>query len=180
MLIVVGSRRDGNSLKLANVIKNELEKDRVSVSVLVPGNMRIHLCTGCMDCDKNGVCDFTDDMESAIEKIKKENIIMFITPTRWNLLSGDLKIFMDRLNPMYATNGLKGKIGIAVSIGAKAKDVYSSYAACGSLRGFMESAAMKCVLEKDFNNCKDAGDILLKDKEVDEFLEKVKNVVKEN
>ena len=101
MLIIVGSRREGNSYNLAKKIKEELEKVRIICKIITPGNQKIHLCTGCMDCDKNGVCDFTDDMKNNIDLIRQENTIMFITPTRWNLLSGDLKIFMDRLNPLY-------------------------------------------------------------------------------
>jgi len=109
MVIVVGSRQDGNSLKLANKVKEALDSERIHSEIIVPGNQKIHICTGCMDCDKDGKCDFTDDMESNINKIKNDNVIMFITPTRWNLLSGDLKIFMDRLNPMYTRKELKDK-----------------------------------------------------------------------
>ena len=109
MVIVVGSRREGNSYNLAKIISNELAKERIISEIIVPGNQRIHICTGCMDCDKNGVCDFTDDMKQNIEKIRKANVIVFITPTRWNLLSGDIKIMMDRLNPLYRNKELKGK-----------------------------------------------------------------------
>ena len=109
MLIVVGSRRNGNSLKLAEKIKYELDKERIHSSIIVPGNQKIHICTGCMDCDKDGKCDFTDDMRKNINEIIKENVIMFISPTRWNLISGDLKLFMDRLNPLYSRQQLKNK-----------------------------------------------------------------------
>lgn len=66
MLIIVGSRRNGNSLKLANIIKEELGKERISTNIIIPGNQKIHICTGCMDCDKDGVCDFTDDMNQIL------------------------------------------------------------------------------------------------------------------
>lgn len=180
MLIIVGSRRDGNSLKLAKMVKSELEKERLSVEMIVPGNQKIHICTGCMDCDKNGVCDFTDDMKNNIEKIKKENTLMFITPTRWNLLSGDIKIFMDRLNPLYSSQGLKGKKMIAVSIGAKPKDVYSTEASTFSLRNFAEASGMDCVLSKNFDECRDANDVLLKSSETEEFLKEVKIIAQSN
>ena len=70
MLIVVGSRREGNCYNLANNIKQKLDTERIHSEIIIPGNQRIHLCTGCMDCDKNGVCDFTDDMKSNIDKIQ--------------------------------------------------------------------------------------------------------------
>lgn len=180
MLIVVGSRRNGNSLALANYVKKELENDRVHVEVIVPGNQRIHLCTGCMDCDESGVCDFTDDMKANIEKMRREDIVMFITPTRWNLLSGDIKIFMDRLNPMFSRKELVGKKGIAVSIGAKPKDFYSSYEANESLMSFFESAGMECILSWDFCDCKDANDIMDDTATLQKFIQEVRKVTNKN
>lgn len=177
MLIIVGSRRDGNSLALAEFVKKELEEMRVPCKIIIPGNQRIHLCTGCMDCDASGVCDFKDDMAANIEDMKKEQTIMFITPTRWNLLSGDLKIFMDRLNPMYARKELAGKKGITVAIGSKPKDIYSSYAATNSLRNFIESAEMECILSYEFDNCKDANSLIEKTLEMKDFMEKVKRCI---
>lgn len=179
MIIVVGSRRDGNCLKLANKIKNELDKERIHTSIIVPGNQKIHICTGCMDCDKDGVCDFKDDMKQNIEEIKKDNCIMFITPTRWNLISGDLKIFIDRLNPMYSRSELKDKKMIAVSIGSKDKSLYSTEAALTSLASFAESAQMNLIVDKQFHNCLNGDDILLQEDEVNKFIEEIKKKIKE-
>ena len=178
MIIIVGSRHDGNSLKLANKVKEALDKERLHSNILVPGNQKIHICTGCMDCDKDGKCDFTDDMECNINKIKSDNIIMFITPTRWNLLSGDLKIFMDRLNPMYTRKELKGKKMIAVSIGCKDKSLYSVDASLTSLNSFAESAGMKVILEEKFYNCLKDSDILEQNEKINKFIDLVKEKVK--
>ena len=175
MLIIVGSRREGNSLNLANMIKSELEKERIISDIIVPGNQRIHICTGCMDCDKNGVCDFTDDMKKNIEMIRKEEVIVFITPTRWNLLSGDLKIMMDRLNPMYRNKELKGKKMIAIAIGCKGKEVYSTEAAINSLISFAENSLMDVVLTKQFNHCLNGEDILSKTDEVNQLISDIKS-----
>ena len=104
ILMIVGSRREGNSIHLANSLKSIFDKNRISSDIIVPGNQKIYLCTGCMDCDKNGVCDFNDDMKVNIDKVNNAEVLLFITPTRWNTLSGDLKIFIDRLNPLYANH----------------------------------------------------------------------------
>ncbi len=179
MVIVVGSRRNGNCLKLANKIKNELDKERLHTSIIVPGNQKIHICTGCMDCDKDGVCDFTDDMDQNINEIKKDNYIMFITPTRWNLISGDMKIFIDRLNPMYSRKELKGKNMIAVSIGSKDKSLYSTEAALSSLVSFAESAGMNLILDKQFHNCLKEDDILSQEEDINKFINDIKSKIKE-
>ena len=178
MLIIVGSRRNGNSLKLANYVKHELEKDRIHTSIFVPGNSKIHICTGCMDCDKDGVCDFKDDMDDVINKIKEEEYIMFITPTRWNLISGDLKIFIDRLNPLYSRQQLKDKKLIAVSIGSKDKSLYSTEAALTSLISFAESAKMNVILDKQFFNCLEDADILSQENELSKFVDEIKYNIK--
>lgn len=179
MVIIVGSRREGNSLKLANKIKQELDKERINTNIIVPGNQKIHICTGCMDCDKDGVCDFTDDMKNNIDLIKNDEYIMFITPTRWNLLSGDIKILMDRLNPMYSRRELKGKKMINVSIGCKDKSLYSTEASLTSLNSFAESAGMNVILEKQFYNCLNDSDILNQEDELNKFINDIKNKIKE-
>lgn len=177
MLIIVGSRREGNSYNLAKRISEELAKERIISEIIVPGNQRIHICTGCMDCDKNGVCDFTDDMKQNIERIRKEEVIVFITPTRWNLLSGDLKIMIDRLNPMYKNKELRGKKMIAISIGCKGREVYSTEAAITSLQSFAENAGMDVVLTKQFNNCLNSEDILTKCDEVEKLISDIKSKI---
>lgn len=177
MIIVVGSRRDGNSQELAHLVQDMLNKDRIYSKIIVPGNQKIHLCTGCMDCDKDGVCDFKDDMEQNIEDIKNDNVIMFITPTRWNLLSGDLKIFMDRLNPLYSKGLLRGKKLIAVSIGSKSRDLYSTESSLSDLISFAEAAKMNVVLDKQFYDCLDFKDILKYQDEISKFLLDIKQIV---
>ncbi len=109
VLFIVGSRRKGNSYHLMKRLSDALSENRISSDSIVPGNQKIYLCTGCMDCDKNGVCDFNDDMFENIERVRASEVLIFITPVRWNTLSGDLKIFIDRLNPLYSTKELKKK-----------------------------------------------------------------------
>ena len=176
--IIVGSRRDGNCSHLAKILKDRLKKERIIANVITPGNQKIYLCTGCMDCDENGKCDFKDDMEENINKILESETLIFITPTRWNLLSGDLKIFMDRLNPLYTPRKLKNKKMVSIVIGAKKKEEYSTEAALTSLNSFASSADMKVVYSKEFNDCLLATDILEKqdeiDKTINELIKKIK------
>lgn len=178
MIIVVGSRREGNSYYLAKKIKDALDKERIYTKIITPGNQKIHICTGCMDCDKDGICDFTDDMKKNIEDLKNDDCIMFITPTRWNLLSGDLKIFIDRLNPMFSRKDLKDKKMIAVAIGAKPIDYGSVEAALNSLENFCESAQMNLILKKQFCNCLKDKDILDKEDEILQLIDEIKALLK--
>lgn len=176
--IIVGSRRDGNSSKLAKIMKEKFQKERIISNMITPGNQKIYLCTGCMDCDQNGKCDFKDDMEDNINKILESEALIFIAPARWNLLSGDLKIFMDRLNPMYTRKELKGKNMIAVSIGSKDESLYSVDSSLTSLNSFAEAAGMKVILEEKFYNCLKDKDILEQEDKINKFLNLVKEKIK--
>jgi len=176
--IIVGSRRDGNSSKLAKLMKERFKKQRIISNIITPGNQKIYLCTGCMDCDVNGKCDFKDDMEENINKILESDSLIFISPTRWNLLSGDLKIFMDRLNPLYATKKLEGKKMVSIVIGGKNKEEYSTEAALTSLNSFADSAGMKVIYQYQFNDCLLAEDILEKYEEVNKMIEQLIKKIK--
>ena len=177
VLIIVGSRREGNSFNLANKLKEELKKDRIISKIITPGNQKIYLCTGCMDCDENGVCDFKDDMEDNIKKVLESDALIFITPTRWNTLSGDLKIFMDRLNPLYTKGSLKNKKMISIAIASNGKEEYSSDGAISALSSFADSAKMKVVLTHQFNNCLDCADILEKEDEIKKLASDIKKKI---
>lgn len=176
-LIVVGSRRDGNSKYLATKIKEKLALKRVVSNIIVPGDQKIYVCTGCMDCDKKGVCDFKDDMIKNIKLIEDADYIIIITPTRWNLLSGDLKIFIDRLNPLYVKGTLKNKKLIAIAIGSSCSDEYSSSKALKSLTNFAESASLNVVLEEYFNNCLKYNDIEKQEEKLNKLLDKIDKLI---
>ena len=177
-LIIVGSRRNGNSLKLAKKIKEELKKERIISNIIVPGNQKIYVCTGCMDCDSSGQCDFYDDMISNIEKVNKSDTLIFITPTRWNLLSGDIKIFMDRLNPLYVPKKLENKKAIAIAIGSSGKQEFSTNGAISSIDSFCENSKMNLIFKYEFNECLDSDDILNKQDEINKIINEIKKRLK--
>ena len=176
--IIIGSRRDGNSSKLAKLMKDKFKKERIVSYTITPGNQKIYLCTGCMDCDINGKCDFKDDMEENINKILESDTLIFISPTRWNLLSGDLKIFMDRLNPLYVPKKLENKKAIAIAIGSSSKEDFSTNGALSSIDSFCENAKMKLILKYQFNNCLDSDDILSKTEDINKMLNEIKKKLK--
>lgn len=180
VLLIIGSRREGNSFHFAKELKKGLEGQRISCDEIIPGNQKIYLCTGCMDCDKNGVCDFNDDMVENIKKIKEAEYLVFITPTRWNLLSGDLKIFIDRLNPLYANRGLASKKMMSIIIGSKPNNMYSLEGAKTSLGSFSESSGMKNVYSKTFDKCLDFTDILNDQETLQKTINEIIDVINSN
>lgn len=173
VLFIVGSRREGNCYHLMKKISEGLASSRISSDTIIPGNQKIYLCTGCMDCDKNGKCDFNDDMEENIRKVKESEVLIFITPTRWNTLSGDLKIFIDRLNPLYSIKGLKDKKIIVLCIGSKKHTEYSTDGALTTLGLFIESAEAKCIYQNQFDCCLDFTDILNQEEKINTVIQDI-------
>ena len=178
ILIVVASRREGNCFNLGKKIKEELKKERIVSSIIIPGNQKIYLCTGCMDCDENSVCDFNDDMSENIDKILKSDAVIFITPTRFNLLSGDLKIFLDRLNPLTVPQSLKDKKAIIIGIGSSKEEEFSVNGAVTSVDSFCENNSMNVIGKYAFYNCLEAEDILKQDDKINTMLEEIKTKLK--
>lgn len=179
VVIIVGSRRDGNSAILGSKLQEALYSKRISNDLIIPGNQKIYLCTGCMDCDKNGVCDFKDDMVKNIALIEEAECLIFISPVRWNLLSGDIKIFMDRLNPLYASRKLAGKKMIALVVGSQVKSAYSLDGAITSLGSFAESSGLELIYKNEFSECLKYNDILNQEEKMNAVINDIVNLFNE-
>jgi multimeric flavodoxin WrbA len=63
---------------------------------------KINPCTGCFSCwlKNPGVCIFKDDMPELLQKFLASDIIVFASPLYVDNISGQTKVFMDRLVPL--------------------------------------------------------------------------------
>ena len=170
LTILVGSAREGNSSFLANKVGEKHPAEIVNIA-----SKNINVCTGCLECDETKACVFDDDMTDLIRVVVESDVILAITPVRWGLLSGDLKLFIDRLNPIATTEELVGKKLIAVAIGQSEADDTSIAHAVESLAFFAESAGMEvngsfCIYE-----CLAADDLSQKD---DIIVSTVNDIIK--
>jgi multimeric flavodoxin WrbA len=156
VLILVGSARNGNSLFLANQIVRNYPADIIPIA-----QKRITPCNGCLACDDTKKCIFFDDMEVLIKQVVDADVIVMISPTRCGLLSGDIKLFIDRLNPIATTEELAGKNLIVVAIGQSDYNDSSIIHAIKSMEFFSESSGMnllgsipiyECLAENDLGN----------------------------
>ena len=156
VLILVGSARNGNSLFLANQIVSNYPAEIISIA-----QKKITPCTGCLNCDETKKCIFFDDMEVLIKQVVDADVVVMISPTRWGLLSTDIKLFIDRLNPVATTEELAGKNLIIVAIGQSDYNDSSIIHAIKSMEFFGESSGMnllgsipvyECLTEDDLSN----------------------------
>lgn len=180
ILAVVGSLRDGNTKYLVEETVKAIENiENIQIEKIYLSNIKMNFCNGCLSCDETGKCIFEDDMSDIVVKAKNSDAFIFATPARWGLLSGEIKTFLDRLNPLAVNEELKGKKAILFSVGQSAEEESESiHLAVKSLSIFCENAGIEvvdsvaicgCYNKKDavnktdyINKCKSAGYKLIK------------------
>ena len=118
VLGIVGSPRKKNTYKLVKaVVEAVAEKKNVKAEIVHLADFDIKHCSGCNDfCEKTGECNIQDDMQKLYPKLKEADVLVIGTPTYYWNVTGLVKDFIDRTNPLYHTESLKGKTGAAVAV----------------------------------------------------------------
>jgi len=102
VLIVSSSLRAGsNSEILAEEARRGAEEAGNDVEMISLKDRDLHFCRGCLACQKTMRCVIRDDMDQMIEKVRTAQVLLFATPIYYYELSGQLKTFLDRCNPLY-------------------------------------------------------------------------------
>ena len=175
VLIVVGSARNGSSRHIGETAKRALMETKCNAEFIQLSDYKINYCDGCLSCDTTGACHHNDDMAGLLDKVKSANGVIFISPTRWSLLSGDMKVFMDRWNPLAGKNLFDNKYSYIVAVGqTNTNESESIEKALTSLRYFSEDAGFKLVGEYVFENCYGSDDIKNQSAQLQEFSNKIK------
>jgi len=78
-------------------------------------DLRITPCTACEGCSFNGICVFGDDMPALVERMKEADGIVFGSPVYIDNVSGQMKVFFDRLADAIHYQLLAGKYGCSVA-----------------------------------------------------------------
>ena len=104
LILSTSPRKNGNSARLAQ----EFEKGATSASneceIIYLCEKNINYCKGCFGCFKNHKCIINDDMNDILDKMKKSDVIVFATPVYYYEMSGQMKTFIDRTNPLFQAN----------------------------------------------------------------------------
>lgn len=176
VLIIVGSARNGNSLFAAKQIEKQVsEMESIDSEIVQLSKYQINYCDGCLECDNTSKCHYDDDVEKLLEKVKKADGIVFVSPTRWSLLSGDMKVFMDRFNPLAGKNIFDNKKSFLIAVGqTNCAESVSINKAIESLKFFSDDAGFQFVDSFAFENCLNPND-LSKSTSFDEFNNKIKD-----
>ena len=118
----IASRRHSksNTLKVFEILLSEIIKQNKSVkietTVCTPDQLGLLSCQGCLHCFNYGNCplDTQDSFDIIKNNILKSDIIILGTPVYAATVSGDMKVFIDRLSYWLHLMPLAGKIGIGI------------------------------------------------------------------
>ncbi len=78
-------------------------------------DLRIVPCTACDACSLNGICINDDDVPTLIDRMADADGIIFASPVYIDNVSGQMKVFFDRLADAIHYQLLAGKYGCSVA-----------------------------------------------------------------
>lgn len=104
-VLVVSStlRNGGNSLALAEAFASGARESGNDVEFVSLKNKDIRFCTGCLTCQKTHKCPIPDDVSKIIDLMRVSDVLAFATPVYFYGISGQLKTFLDRTNPIFSS-----------------------------------------------------------------------------
>lgn len=103
VLIISSSLRSGsNSEALAHEVEKGAKDAGNEVEFISLKGKDIRFCRGCLACQQTLKCVIKDDMSEMIKKVQNADILVFVTPIYYYEMSGQLKTFLDRCNPLYS------------------------------------------------------------------------------
>ncbi len=94
-------RKDGNSDILAEQFARGATQAGHSVKKVNIREMNLQFCLGCFACLQREGCVQRDDMNGLYAAVQSSDVLVFATPVYYYAVSGQLKTFLDRLNPLY-------------------------------------------------------------------------------
>ena len=143
MVVTASPRPRGNSTILAGEAARGAEEAGAEVKTFRLAKMDIGPCLACDGCRKKGAsgCVRKDDMGALHEELRTADALLIASPVYWFTMSGQAKLFMDRLYAFGAEDyrPLKGKkVGIILTYGDD--DVFAS-GGVNALRSFQDAFA---------------------------------------
>ena len=117
VLAIHGSPRTLRSTtrQLAQYVLDGVAEAGAGTEMIDLCDLRITPCTACEGCSFNGICVFEDDMPALVERMKEADGIVFASPVYIDNVSGQMKIFFDRLADAIHYQLLAGKYGCSVA-----------------------------------------------------------------
>jgi multimeric flavodoxin WrbA len=123
-LCIIGSpREDGSTALVVGKMIEGLVERGVDVARYGLGSLEINYCKGCHTCEQIRRCVQRDVMDVIVKDLFEADSVVVASPSYWGDVTGQLKVFIDRCNPLCnaktgETEVPPGKIGVAVAVRA--------------------------------------------------------------
>ena len=117
ILAINGSPRTVRSTtrRLAQFVLEGAEAAGAETEMIDLCDLHVTPCTACEGCSFNGICVFEDDVPFIVERMKEADGIVFASPVYIDNVSGQMKVFFDRLADAIHYQILDGKFGCSVA-----------------------------------------------------------------
>jgi multimeric flavodoxin WrbA len=104
-----------NTRRLAQFVLEGAETAGAETEMIDLCDLRVTPCTACEGCSFTGICVFEDDVPLIVERMKGADGIVFASPVYIDNVSGQMKVFFDRLADAIHYQVLAGKYGCSVA-----------------------------------------------------------------
>jgi len=149
VLIIAGSpRKNGNSDLLAQQFASGAQDSGHQVEVVYLRDLKINYCQGCLVCLNKGECFQQDDANALLGKMLEADVVCFSCPVYYYSVTGQMKTFIDRMNPLYgkmkdkdfyymltAAEGDKHQLDRAFDVFDGFADCFENIRRCGRVYG---------------------------------------------
>jgi len=117
ILAINGSPRTvrSNTRRLAQFVLNGAAEAGAETEMIDLCDLLITPCTACDACSLNGTCVNDDDVAVLVDRMKDADGIVFASPVYIDNVSGQMKIFFDRLADAIHYQVLAGKFGCSIA-----------------------------------------------------------------
>lgn len=120
VLAVCGSPRKGNTEWMLRKLLDEVSRAGIDTELVLLREMHVEACDGCLACEaggqqRKGICRIKDDMQGLYPRLLEADCLVLGTPVYFEMLSGQLKTFIDRTCPIWTRLEHKRIAGIAVA-----------------------------------------------------------------
>lgn len=109
VLVISSSLRANSTSKTLALDMIKGLKENNNVELIDLNTINFSFCKGCLACQSSGKCIIDDDIKNIIDKVNDCDILVFASPVYYYSVSGQLKTFLDRMNPLYISQNRKFK-----------------------------------------------------------------------
>ncbi len=114
---VVGSPRGMRSRtrRLTGFVLAGAEEAGAEIDLIDLADLQIVPCTACSSCSLDGTCVFADDFSAAYDRMLDADGLVLASPVYVDNVSGQMKVFIDRLADAMHYQVFAGKYGCGIA-----------------------------------------------------------------